>query len=676
MADAQSSVEEQVGPAMSPGAAGDLVEAGSRRRILVDGVFFQRYQTGIARVWTEVLRRWSAGPLGERILLLDRGGLPEDLPGLVETIPIPPFDYADWEGEAERLQRLCDEHDAALFLSTYFTRPSATPSLLLLYDMIPERLGIDLALPMWRQKHDAIRHAAAIACISQSTLSDLRDLFPAEAGKPAVVIHMGISPVFRSSTAEEKAQFHEMFVEPHLGGRRYLLFVGDPGGYKNGNLLVEALSKIDCSTLAILLTRGQESGVIAALRDIPGLIVHVQHLSEKGLQLAYASAHGLIFPSYYEGFGMPIVEAMACGCPVICSGTSSMPEVAGDAALLINPTDAAELAAAIHHLDTPDIRQALIARGLQRARAFSWDRCAGELEGFILECLGESRQLTPCRLCGGAPRPWGRKTVRGRHAVSYGLCTMCGSLQTEPPYWLDEAREHGTAGLNTAAAQRCFDLVQETATLLDLLGFPKTASCVDVAAGTGLYARMMRDRGFNFLAQDDRTTPYYMDGFAVPAIGAGHFRLITGFGILQRLANPAAEIAPLFGADADLVIVSATLYEGQDQDWDALRPESGQEVFFYSPGAMASIASAYGYRVGAARQTFLFVKESYLAELSGGGIDVEAALAAMKDDGTYTARAMALLAAHLQTPYHHAAADFQALARTSSLNGGPAHGTI
>jgi len=87
----------------------------------------------------------------------------------------------------------------------------------------------------------------------------------------------------------------------------------------------------------------------------------------------------LVFPSIYEGFGLPPLEAMACGTPVICSNAASLPEVVGEAGLLVEPTEIENLAAAVERLiSSPDLRRDLSTRGLERAKEFSWERCARE----------------------------------------------------------------------------------------------------------------------------------------------------------------------------------------------------------------------------------------------------------------------------------------------------------
>ena len=97
-------------------------------------------------------------------------------------------------------------------------------------------------------------------------------------------------------------------------------------------------------------------------------------VSRDELVRLYQGAAALVFPSLYEGFGMPVLEAMACGCPVACSNVTSLPEVAGDAARLFDPRDVDDIAAALE--DVLDDPEPWIERGLERAQAFTWDACA------------------------------------------------------------------------------------------------------------------------------------------------------------------------------------------------------------------------------------------------------------------------------------------------------------
>jgi glycosyltransferase involved in cell wall biosynthesis len=105
--------------------------------------------------------------------------------------------------------------------------------------------------------------------------------------------------------------------------------------------------------------------------------VFLGYIPDNVLPLLYNSADFLVYPSYFEGFGMPVLEAMACGCPVITSNTSSLPEVAGDAGLLIDPYDVSSLEDAIEQLAHDNtLKQSLIEKGLDQSQRFSWERCA------------------------------------------------------------------------------------------------------------------------------------------------------------------------------------------------------------------------------------------------------------------------------------------------------------
>lgn len=161
----------------------------------------------------------------------------------------------------------------------------------------------------------------------------------------------------------------------------YLLFVSALEPRKNIDLLVKAL-EVANTDISLVLVGWQGWGEKPWLEKVnnKGLknrFFFTGHLPDRDLKAVYSGATALIYPSIYEGFGLPILEAMACRCPVVCSNAASMPEVAGDAAILIDPFDADDLARAIDLIvHDPLVRHDLIEKGQQHAARFTWQKTA------------------------------------------------------------------------------------------------------------------------------------------------------------------------------------------------------------------------------------------------------------------------------------------------------------
>jgi glycosyltransferase involved in cell wall biosynthesis len=359
------------------GDAGSVATATSVQdgAIVVDGVFLQHsLNSGIARVWRSLLREWLKTGFAERLVFLDRGGAGPRLAGLsTRSIPL-------WRGDLAaqdslRLQRVCDEEGAALFVSTYYTTPIVTPTLMLVYDMIPERLGLEMADPVWAEKRLAIEHASAYVCISENTRRDLLELEPAARHKPAAVLPLGVDDF----TVRPEHDVGAFRVQYGLD-RPYFLVVGERwgvDGYKNVRLVFRALRDWREADAHELVCVGGRPEIEPELKRIaPHLRVRRLALSDDELRLAYAGAVALLFPSRYEGFGLPVAEAMVCGCPVITTPVSSLPEVAGDAAIYIDADDPRALQEAFDRVREPLRRAAMIAAGAARAAQFTWTDAA------------------------------------------------------------------------------------------------------------------------------------------------------------------------------------------------------------------------------------------------------------------------------------------------------------
>ncbi|MEY4701096.1 MAG: hypothetical protein RL326_1283 [Pseudomonadota bacterium] len=342
-----------------------------RTRLVVDGVFFQLNSTGIARVWRSVLERWSQQPFSSEILVLDRANTAPRFPGL-RYRSIPEYTVGQDDDDRAMLQTIIDEEGGEIFVSTYYTSVLRTKTLQVVYDMIPEILGYPVDRePAWIEKHHAFRKADHFLCISNNTRADLHRFFPTISEAASATVYLGVDErIFRPSSADEVVTFHNKYSLT----RPYFLFCGSGDGYKNARMALEALGALPSQHgfEIIMATRGPVS---MAFRDaIENGMLRVLSLTDDELRVAYAGAVALLYPSLYEGFGLPILEAMACNCPVICNDKASLPEVAGDAALYA--TNSGQLANALCEVQKPEVQSVLIQAGRARLSSFSWDKTA------------------------------------------------------------------------------------------------------------------------------------------------------------------------------------------------------------------------------------------------------------------------------------------------------------
>jgi glycosyltransferase involved in cell wall biosynthesis len=349
--------------------------------VLIDGVFFQLFKTGIATVWKSLLKVWSTENFAQNIVVLDRMGTVPKIANLRYRI-VPPFNVNDLDNDRALLQAICDEEKADLFMSTYFTTPISTPSVLMLYDMIPELMQQNMNHPFWRGKHYAIDYSSAYLCISENTARDLLRFFPQVAEDKVTVAYCGVSDRFAPASSAEVQTFKTKYGI----SKPYFLLVGPGSGYKNSILFFAAFSQLCTRQGFELVCTGLQGTLPNEFRNYTaGTIVHSLQLEDQELRLAYGGAVALVYPSKYEGFGLPVVEAMACGCPVITTRNASLPEVAGEAALYVDDSQAIELAEALCEIQKPAVRQHLIAKGLTQAKQFSWQSMADTVRSVLIQ---------------------------------------------------------------------------------------------------------------------------------------------------------------------------------------------------------------------------------------------------------------------------------------------------
>jgi len=291
----------------------------------------------------------------------------------------------------------------ALYHSPYYLMPyrSGLPSVVTTHDLIPllypgyfslrERLLFRLTTWM------ALRCVGQVIAVSSQTKNDLQRYFHLPDERISVIPEAPGS-LFRPPASPALAATRRRYNLP----ARYALYFGSNKPHKNLVRLIDAWATVagrdpDVSAGRCPLVIGghwdaryPEARDRAEALELGQRVRFIGPVAEEDLPALYGGATLFVFPSLYEGFGLPLLEAMACGTPVVCSDRSSLPEVAGDAALLVDPVDVAALAdALLRLLEDTALREHLTERAIARAATFSWERAAREtleVYGRLLTC--------------------------------------------------------------------------------------------------------------------------------------------------------------------------------------------------------------------------------------------------------------------------------------------------
>jgi glycosyltransferase involved in cell wall biosynthesis len=362
-----------------------------RMRILVDSVYFQMMKSGIGRYWLSLIEEWKKTGFIENIVVLDRAGTCPRVEGV--TYRSIKAHRIDPVGEdAAYLQSICDQENADLLVSTYYTTPTRTPTVFMGYDMIPEWMGVGLDDLWWQQKRRAIQYAAGHVTISHSSARDLVRFFPGIALNNVVVAYCSVADEFHEATADEVAAFRR---EQGLNDR-YVLMVGDRRGwhgYKNGILAFAGIAHLNSSERPAIVCIGGTPEIEPEYREVlPDADIRRLALDDDRLRAAFGGAHALIYPSSYEGFGLPIAEAIACGCPVVTCENSSIPEVAGDGAVYVDPHQPQEVADALRKLGDPAYRAERIEAGFKHIQRFNAAASAQLVANFYGKTVAKLRE--------------------------------------------------------------------------------------------------------------------------------------------------------------------------------------------------------------------------------------------------------------------------------------------
>jgi glycosyltransferase involved in cell wall biosynthesis len=369
-------------------------------RIAIDARYVADHFPGIGRYVYNLVSALAGLPHAHTLVVLHNSAIRNtrhdiaalaQLPG-VELVATSarPFTLAEQVG----LPRLLGRVGADLYHAPYYVRPYVglpCRSVVTLYDVIPRRFPSEVSRRA-RLLFDlltrlAIRASQQVIAISASSRTDLMLAYGLPADRIAVT-PLAADPRFRPTPPAAISALRSAYDLPE----QYVLSLASNKPHKNLPRLIAAWAEVVARRAATAETitcplvvaghwdaRYQQARQIVAERHLEAAVRFLPDVAEADLPALYGGALLFVFPSLYEGFGLPPLEAMACGTPVICSNTSSLPEVVGDSALLLDPTSVEQIVVGLARLlDDAALRDHLRTAGLRRAATFSWAQTAAQ----------------------------------------------------------------------------------------------------------------------------------------------------------------------------------------------------------------------------------------------------------------------------------------------------------
>lgn len=362
-------------------------------KIFYDGfIFLQQKYGGINRLFIEITKRI---PDIDSALMFYCYRFPDSFKKNTllkrEYFMIPKFGGLLKRLDAIFLSKVIKKHAPDIYHTTYYRVPCnlKVKTVVTVYDMIHEKYKkyFGNTEKLLKRKKYCIENADKIITISKNTKNDILNHYEIPNNKVSVT-HLAASSIFKEATEYEKNEFKNK----NRLKNPFILYVGERKGYKNFITLLKAYSLWKKNKEIDLICAGgdkiwdKEESKIISDSNLYLSVKTFSGVSDKDLRLFYSSALIFIYPSLYEGFGIPILESMACGTPVIVANTSSMPEVAGDSGLYFNPMSKEELLEVLDKVVEDSIlRKELISKGLNRSKSFSWEKTALETYSIYKE---------------------------------------------------------------------------------------------------------------------------------------------------------------------------------------------------------------------------------------------------------------------------------------------------
>ena len=361
-------------------------------KILINGRFLCRQATGVDRYATEILRvfdRWHAESALQAQGIECEIAVPSDrlMHWRPEAIPLntlAPGSGHVWEQWALGLRR-----DYDVLVSLCNTGPVlARRHVVAVHDATPMRVPESFSRSfrtLYRLMMPALgRTAARIVTVSEFSRGEIADCYRIEPSKIGVIGNSA-EHVLRTPTDDS------IIDRLNLRDRTYVLAVATNARHKNVSILAEVARRLGEDDVQMVLAGGANSRVFDHFADSgDDGVIRAGYVSDGELRALYEHAGCFVFPSLYEGFGIPPLEAMELGCPVVSSSAAALPEVLGDAALYVSPDDPQGFCTAIRRTaQDAELRQGMIAKGLARAAEYSWEASAKSLLAICHEISSE-----------------------------------------------------------------------------------------------------------------------------------------------------------------------------------------------------------------------------------------------------------------------------------------------
>ncbi len=358
----------------------------SQKPLVVNARFLTQNIVGVQRYALEVSKRLK-GLRPDTRFLTPKGVLHDDLADMLGAEVVGRLSGHAWEQlelpllvRGARLLSLCNT-GPILYPRQVVTLHDASPF------AVPEAYSGTFRSWYWvvfRGLKTTARGLTTVSHFSQRELARICGIRP----ERLEVIYNGREHILATPADPDILDRHNLREKP------FLLAVGSSSPHKNFGRLVRALEQLGQTPFEVVIAGGSNPKVHAATGALPESVQHVGYVSDGELRALYEHATGFVHPAYYEGFGIPPLEAMTLGCPVVCSDAASLPEVCGDAALYFDPFDENDISAKIQRLmqDKP-LQDRLRTLGSAQAERFSWDNTARAVLRSTESALGRTTGL-------------------------------------------------------------------------------------------------------------------------------------------------------------------------------------------------------------------------------------------------------------------------------------------